>query len=618
MATSGTPSPTPPGASARPAPDPARRRLILWIVAAVVFVLLLIGAWVGVRGLLAKNELESALPAAKQVQTAVVAGDLATAKSAATTLRKHAAAAASLTGDPVWRVAEFFPLLGSNLTAVRVAAASTDQLASQVIDPLVGVAGQVDPRAIKPVDKKIDLGPIEAAKPVVVKAQAAFHTAKSNVDGIDTEGTLPQVTSAVERLQTQLGKAAGVVDAVGNSVRLLPPMLGADGPRTYLVLVQNPAELRATGGLVGALALIKADHGAITLEAQSSGTSIGPWPSPVSAIPASTQGLYGPLLGRFIQDVNLTPHFPLAATTAATMWKETHGGTVDGVLTIDPVVLTGLLKATGPVALPTGDMLTSANAIPLLLSESYKKFALPEEQDAYFASAATAVFDSVASGKADGAELVKALANAGADRRLLVWSAHPEEQKVLAPTTLAGGLPESTPSTAGLGVYFNDATGAKMDYYLKAKIEAGTAICRVDGKPTSRVSVTLTNTAPADAGTTLPDYVTGAGTYGVPPGNIRTRVAVYGAEDGLLVSTTSGGAPYATISGTDAKRPVSVFTVELAPGESKTVSVDLLDVKQTAPGMDVFVTPTLPKTTPDVGGSGRVSVVALDCGSTVK
>jgi hypothetical protein len=244
-------------------------------VAAVVFVLLLVGAWVGIRGLLAKNELESALPAAKQVQTAVVAGDLATAKSAATTLRKHAAAAASLTGDPVWRVAEFFPLLGSNLTAVRVAAASTDRLASQVIDPLVGVADQVDPRAIKPVDKKIDLAPIEAAKPVVVKAQAAFHTAKSDVDGIDTEGTLPQVTSAVDRLQTQLRKATTVVDAVGNSVRLLPPMLGADGPRTYLVLVQNPAELRATGGLVGALALIKADHGAITLEAQSSGTSIG-------------------------------------------------------------------------------------------------------------------------------------------------------------------------------------------------------------------------------------------------------------------------------------------------------------------------------------------------------
>lgn len=587
-------------------------------MAVVVFILLLVGAWVGIRGWLAKNALESALPAAKQVQTAVVAGDVATAKAAAKTLRTHAAQAESLTGDPVWRLAEFVPLLGSNLTAVRVSAASTDTLASEVIDPLVGVAGQVDPRAIKPVGQKIDLAPIEAAKPVVVKAQAAFHRAQSAVDGLSTDGTLPQVSNAVDRLRAQLDKAETVVDAVGNSVRLLPPMLGADGPRTYLVLVQNPAELRATGGLVGALALIKADNGVISLEAQSSGTSIGPWEAPVTAIPASTQGLYGPLVGRFIQDVNLTPHFPLAASTAATMWTQTHGGTVDGVLTIDPVVLTGLLKATGPVALPTGDTLTSANAIPLLLSESYKKFSLPEEQDAYFASAATAVFDSVASGKADGAELIKALAASGSQRRLLVWSAHPAEQKVLAPTTLAGALPASTASTAGLGVYFNDATGAKMDYYLSTKVEAGTAICRVDGKPTSRISVTLTNKAPADAAATLPDYVTGAGTYGVPPGSIRTRVAVYGATDGLLVSTTSDGASYPTISGMDDKRPVSVFTVELAPGQSKTVTVELLNVKQTEPGMDVAVTPTLPRTSPDVGASGRVSVIALDCAATVK
>lgn len=618
MATTDTPSPTPSGASARPVHNPSRRRAILWAVAAVVFVVLLIGAWVGVRAMMAKNELESAMPAAKRVQNAVAAGDVDAAKSAAETLRSHAAEAASLTGDPLWRAAEFVPLLGSNLTAVRVAVGATDTLASDVIDPLVGVAAQVDPRAIKPEGGRIDLAPIQAAEPVVVKAQNAFHRARTDVDGIDTAGTLPQVSGAVDRLQAQLGKAATVVDAVGNSVRLLPPMLGADGPRTYLVLVQNPAELRATGGLVGALALIKADNGTISLEAQSSGTSIGPWPEPVAAIPASTQGLYGPLLGRFMQDVNLTPHFPLAASTAATMWKETHGGAVDGVLTIDPVVLTGLLKATGPVALPTGDTLTSSDAIPMLLSESYQRFAEPEQQDAYFASAATAVFDSVASGKADGATLVKALADAGAARRLLVWSAHPEEQRVLGPTTLAGGLPASTRSTAGLGVYFNDATGAKMDYYLRAKVEAGTAICRVDGKPTSRVNVTLTNDAPADAATALPDYVTGAGTYGVPPGNIRTRVAVYGALDGLLVSTTSGGQPYEAIAGTDEKRPVSVFTVELAPGESKTVSVQLLNVKQTAPGMAVSVTPTLPKTTPDVGASGRVSVIALDCGATVK
>ena len=38
-------------------------------------------------------------------------------------------------------------------------------------------------------------------------------------------------------------------------------MLGASRPRNYVVLFQNPAELRATGGSVRALAIIRMEGG---------------------------------------------------------------------------------------------------------------------------------------------------------------------------------------------------------------------------------------------------------------------------------------------------------------------------------------------------------------------
>jgi hypothetical protein len=433
------------------------------------------------------------------------------------------------------------------------------------------------------------------------------------VAGIDDGATIGRVRAEVERLRGLLAEAAPAIDAIANSAELLPGMLGADGPRSYLLLVQNPAELRATGGLVGVLALVTADQGRISLAAQASGTSIQPSADPVAAIPAETQGLYGPLLARFIQDVNLTPDFPLAASTASTMWKAKFGGTIDGVFTIDPVALSHLLTAIGPVDLPTGDTLTADNAVPVLLSESYARWPDTNQQDAFFAAAAVAVFSQVAGGSADGTALIRSLVQAGEERRMLVWSAHPDEQRVLATTTLAGMLPRSTASIAALGVYFNDATGAKMDYYLSTGIEAVTAVCRADGTPSSRIAVTLTNTASADAGATLPAYVTGAGWSGVTPGSIRTRVAVYGAEGGLLAATTSAGADYATIAGTDAGRPVSVFTVDLAPGESRTVTVDLLNIKQKGPGMTVAATPTLWGSPPVVGESADPSVIAPGC-----
>ena len=288
--------------------------------------------------------------------------------------------------------------------------------------------------------------------------------------------------------------------------------------------------------------------------------------------------------------------------------------------TVDPVVLSGLLKATGPVTLPSGDRLTSSNAVKLLLSDVYRRYAEPAQQDAFFASAATAVFDRMSAGGVDGKKLLSAFAAAGQSRRVLIWSAHGSDQKVLAGTTLAGALPRSNLSSAGIGVYFNDATGSKMDYYLGSSVAAGSAVCRADGKPSTVVSVTLTNRAPADAGASLPRYVTGGGTYGVTPGNIRTRVAVYGPSGGLLAATQSDGADYATVAGVDTSRPVSLFTVELAPGQSKTVSVQFLNVSQTAANLGVVTTPTLPGdgSTPDVGAHKAVAPIVVQCSSVVK
>ncbi len=50
-----------------------------------------------------------------------------------------------------------------------------------------------------------------------------------------------------------------------SAARLLPPMLGADGPRDYLVVFQNLAEPRATGGMFGSFAVVHTDQGKVTV-----------------------------------------------------------------------------------------------------------------------------------------------------------------------------------------------------------------------------------------------------------------------------------------------------------------------------------------------------------------
>ena len=64
-----------------------------------------------------------------------------------------------------------------------------------------------------------------------------------------------------------------------------------------------------------------------------------------------------------------------------------------------------------------------------------------------------------------------------------------------------------------------------MGLYLDVQTAIGQQTCRQDRRPQYAFEVTLTNTAPADAATSLPAYVTGGGAFGVTPGNIKTLVA---------------------------------------------------------------------------------------------
>ncbi len=587
-----------------------RRRVISLVVAVCVLVLAAAVGWIGIRGLLAKQELHAINPLVSSIESSVASGNPEAARSAASQLERHARLAASLTDDPVWRAAEVIPLAGPNLAAVRQLAAVSEQVSSRIVVPLVAVSTSLDPEKLKPVGGRLDLAPLVRAAPAVVRAQAAVDDVNRSVAAIRTTGTLGVVKDAVDKVRNALDHVGPAVTALANSARVLPGMLGADGPRNILLLAQNPAELRATGGLVGSLTLIHTDRGAISLVAQASTPAFPPLESPVSSLPAATEGLYGSVVGRYVQDVGATPYFPVAAQLASKMWTAKFGGQIDGVIAIDPVAIGYILEATGPVTVAAGRQLNSGNVVRVLLSDSYREFAAPSDQDAFFASTASAVFTKVASGSADATRLIRALGRAGAERRVLLWSSRAPEQAVFASTTMGGGLPVSSPRVAGIGVYFNDATGGKMDYYLRSTVSVATGVCRADGIPTSRVTVSLINTAPPDAGTTLPAYVTGGGRFGVSPGTIRTRVSVYGAKDGLLTATSSGGAPFPTRAGTDTGRPVSLYTVDLRPGASKTIVVDLLNMKQKDPSAALIVTPSL--------GGTVVQNVALSCGQSIK
>ncbi|MGI9822614.1 DUF4012 domain-containing protein [Agromyces sp. Marseille-Q5079] len=524
-------------------------------------------AWVGIRGFLAVGELQAAVPLAKAAQQQVVAGDAEAAQKSADELAGHAASAASLTGDPIWRGAEVLPVIGPNLEVMRVVSASVDRIARDAVVPLATTAGTIDLAGFAPADGALDLQPMIDMQAPVHGARVAFDSAGAALATVASAPVIGPLADARDELTALVNDGGATVTGLDNAVRLLPAMLGADGPRDTLLLFQNNAELRSLGGVSGALALIHADGGAVSMTQQATARDFPKFTPPVVELPLETRALWGDNTASYVLDVNFTPQFPLAATIAREMWKRQFGAEVQSVVAVDPVMLSYLLRATGPITLATGEQLTSENAVQFLLTDVYAKYPV-EQQDDIFADAAASAFRALTAGGADPQALIEALTQAGLERRILIWNDDVHEQAILAGTTLAGGLPVSDDATQTFGVYFNDMTGSKMDPYLDVQVGAASVTCRNDGLPNYEVVVKLTNTAPADAATSLPAYVTGAGMYGTPPGSIRTSVHVYSALGTYNLGVMLNGEATGYHPTSDTGYTLSKVVSQLAPGES--------------------------------------------------
>src|SRR5690606_14898490 len=121
----------------------------------------------------------------------------------------------------------------------------------------------------------------------------------------------------------------------------------------------------------------------------------------------------------------------------------------------------------------------------------------------------------------DPLAVLDAVSDAASAGHIHLWSVHPEEQAVLAASDLGGTLPNDTDNDLYVGVLFNDTTGGAMDYYTDAEITHAIGECH--GEPTTQVSVTWKNQAPARD---LPLAVTGSAdpedSDGLKPGTTRT------------------------------------------------------------------------------------------------
>ncbi|MCB5291200.1 DUF4012 domain-containing protein [Arthrobacter sp. SO3] len=581
-----------------------RRRYVTafaWLAVTVVLVTAS-AAWLGTRATVIKDELEATALLIPALKDDLAADKPQEAKATTDKLQSHAAAARDAASDPLWTLAASAPWIGANFSAVAEVARSADDVATLGVAPLVQVFDSLNWDSLLPSTAGANLEPVQQAAPSVSSAAHAVRISAERLERIDAKALWPQVAEPLMRTREQLQAVTGALDASSNAAQIAPGMLGADGQRNYLLMIQNNAEVRTSGGIPGALAVLTLDNGKLTLGAQSSAGEVGVM-SPVLSVDEEQQQIYSTRLGKYMQDVNLTPDFPTAAATAQAMWERKTGQKVDGVISMDPVALGYVLDATGPVkitdpeilALTGGGLpteLSGKNVVPTMLSDVYAKIALPRYQDVYFAGVAKQIFGALSNGqKGDAKGLIDGISRGASEGRILLWSAAAQEQSILAKYPLSGSISGPSVAPAQFGVYFNDGTGAKMDYYVKRTVQL-VKECSIDGYEQTTVRIISKNEAPADAATSLPPYVTAGGAYGVAAGSVQTNVIAYGPVQANVETAVVDGKKSDFGAHHHANRPVGTVTVTLAPGQSSAVELTFGKIVQHAEP-SVVVTPTV-------------------------
>lgn len=453
-----------------------------WIVAAVLTALLLGGVIIGAFALQFWSEAQRARAAVERAAAGIAelgdtldSADTARVRAATDEIQANVTLAVRTVDGPLWDIASRVPFIGQNVDAVQRVTHAVDVLVDRALPAGLQFIAGTDFDRLTVEGGGIDLEPFRQVQSAIPEIAAAFADAQSIVAPIDTSTLLPEVSESISDILDFIDLATPALGVAEKYLPTLLDMAGSAGTRTYLLLFQNNAEIRATGGNPAASMIVTLTDGKLGYVDQASSQTFydaGTQGNEYVPLPADTTGLYLPTLTRNSQDFTFTPDFPTTAQLFQALWTHTTGATFDGVVSIDPVVLSHMLSVSGPVTLSTGEQLTAENAVKALLSDAYERYPVGADSDAFFADAARQVFGQLTTSSWDPLQMLAALERSAEEQRLYLAFTDPAAQALAVEFGLDGALAGDTATQTQVGIYLNDSAVSKLDYHLATSVTA--------------------------------------------------------------------------------------------------------------------------------------------------
>ena len=457
----------------------------------------------------------------KQLASSMKAMDTARARDAQAELEQELAALRSLLDAPSWKAASLLPVVGDELKSVR---------------ELLSILEDADRELLDPGLTQLEQYPLSS-----LKAEDGFRV-EPLLRYLDlVEAMLPQARSLSDRLSAvdlklidmeELEDAAEALSSgldLGDELLVYLPavraVLGNGSDRLYLFGAQASAEIRASGGFVGSMGIIRIQDGVLTLsDFESVYHLLYPVAFPEVPISEVEEKIFG---GRMHEswDSDFSPDFERAASIWAQAYEYQNRQDnvhVDGVISATPAVINRLLSFLGGFTLSDGTEVNGENAARVISHDLYFKYYGKHNRsyanyvvDNLFAECARQTLDLAMSGIKFSLlpDYLDFCRESFADRTLMVWMADETEQQYIRDAGWAAGL-NTDPEKPEIGIFFNSTVASKMGWYLNMEPTLSEPAVQEDGSRSYLVTVVLSSAMTREERERATRYVLG-GTQGI-------------------------------------------------------------------------------------------------------
>jgi len=335
---------------------------------------------------------------------------------------------------------------------------------------------------------------------------ASFASALADMDKAQRDQASIDSAALPASWRARLDSAGRLLPQAGEGLQAAlaaPDLLGASGPRAYLLVPENPWDLRATGGFVGTAVLLRVYHGHLDPPVTLASDAVDNVKSHRLPIvdyiqPPLPLVTYQHLNEWFFRDANWSPDYPTSAALLRYFYWLGQRQWATGVVAFDSSLLGPLLGLTGPVTVPgIPTPLTSATGVRTLdhyvnAAPTTSAHSPPSKNVASLAY--KLIFDKLQGlGAANLSNVASVMGKALLQKHLLLWLPDPTIAPILARHGWDGAI-DPTRSDY-LYVVDTNAHYNKINDFIHEGLTYR-AVVQPDRSLRSTLTITYTNTTP--------------------------------------------------------------------------------------------------------------------------